>query len=280
MDFIIKEVDVKEIIPNVVAEVDGEVPLYDKLMPYLDEAVRFVEANFIPREYTPDASLQNVARVIIVLKAFKAAVPSLDLVLTPNGFGIVSTSAIAPASRERVEGLVSGLMRRIDDGCVDLINGLVRDAEWCNTDVGRWWCATFLCSLSDGFRFRKEGETLLETYTRMRELALRFEVAIAREELGFDVLARLHSLPDDMSPEEKAVISSIRDAELRYVAARMGGRRYDCPDEEHEIWHLSRPVITLLKRCPELLEVWEAETFDNTATTDEFKNDIKGGYFF
>ena len=37
------------------------------------------------------------------------AIPSLDLVLTTNGFGIVSNQNVVPASRERVDALISSL---------------------------------------------------------------------------------------------------------------------------------------------------------------------------
>lgn len=41
----------------------------------------------------------------VVYTAFVDAIPMLDLVLTPNGFGVVSTNQVAPASRERVTAL-------------------------------------------------------------------------------------------------------------------------------------------------------------------------------
>lgn len=44
-----------------------------------------------------------------VFKEDTDIVPSLDLVLTPNGFGIVSNQNVAPASRDRVARLIASL---------------------------------------------------------------------------------------------------------------------------------------------------------------------------
>jgi len=47
---------------------------------------------------------------IAAYDAFHRAIPHLDVILTPNGFGIVSNSNIAPASKERVERLMASLL--------------------------------------------------------------------------------------------------------------------------------------------------------------------------
>ena len=58
------------------------------------------------------------------------AVPSLDLVLTPNGFGIVSNQNVAPASRERVSRLIASLETSRDNAIEQLVTYLFRWAEW------------------------------------------------------------------------------------------------------------------------------------------------------
>lgn len=45
--------------------------------------------------------------------AFYEAVPQIDLVLTPNGFGVVSNQNLAPASADRVEKLRTELRRTV-----------------------------------------------------------------------------------------------------------------------------------------------------------------------
>lgn len=56
--------------------------------------------------------LQVYIEVAVVLRAAYHAIPYMDLVLTPTGFGIVSNQSTAPASRERVEALREQLRQR------------------------------------------------------------------------------------------------------------------------------------------------------------------------
>ena len=49
--------------------------------------------------------LYSVFCILYPVVANCTAIPSLDLVLTPNGFGIVNTTTIVPASKERIERL-------------------------------------------------------------------------------------------------------------------------------------------------------------------------------
>lgn len=68
----------------------------------------------------------------IVNTALYDAIPQLDLVLTNNGFGIVSTSQVAPASQERVERLRRSCELKRDK-CFDVLltalpnNSLTKD---------------------------------------------------------------------------------------------------------------------------------------------------------
>ena len=59
-------------------------------------------------DFRQPATLAMIAESLqryIVNQAMALAIPQLDLVLTSSGFGVVSSSQIAPASRERVENL-------------------------------------------------------------------------------------------------------------------------------------------------------------------------------
>ena len=52
--------------------------------------------------------VQDVKRWVSI-QAFLAVFRQLDLVLTPTGFGVVSTQQVAPASKQRVDALVGHL---------------------------------------------------------------------------------------------------------------------------------------------------------------------------
>lgn len=103
---------IRQFYPNVLLPAKGEQPISLKLQPYLEAAEEWVISTFlssavaelIVAEY---ADVDHIVLSIVIHEGMRRAIPELDLVLTPNGFGIVSSSSIAPASRERVERLIA-----------------------------------------------------------------------------------------------------------------------------------------------------------------------------
>lgn len=63
----------------------------------------------LPRTpYVVSATIDNIVeewKATAINEAFAAAIPKLDLVMTQNGFGVVQTQQIAPASKDRVAAL-------------------------------------------------------------------------------------------------------------------------------------------------------------------------------
>ena len=111
---IINDQQLRRYLPNAFDTVEGETPFYGKIMPWLDQAERCVMNQFIGSDLAPELTampetepLRTCANLVTVHEAFMRAVPSLDLVLTPNGFGIVSNQNVAPASPHRVARLLA-----------------------------------------------------------------------------------------------------------------------------------------------------------------------------
>ena len=70
--------------------------------------------NYIEGITSDTNSLQDELRNIIAYKAYKSAIPFVDLIQTQNGFGVVSNANIAPASKERVERLMAQCDQQLD----------------------------------------------------------------------------------------------------------------------------------------------------------------------
>lgn len=71
---------------------------------------------------SPSASLaQEAGRRYIFLRGLADGLPLLDLVLTANGFAVVSNENLAPASKDRVQSLRSSLLALSDDAYADFI---------------------------------------------------------------------------------------------------------------------------------------------------------------
>ena len=95
-----------QFVPNVLKSVQGETLLFDKIVPHLEVAEAWLTTMFLSEAIltelpTCDANnkLLHYARMAVVAEAMLHAVPQLDLVLTPNGFGVVSNNQYSPCQQ-------------------------------------------------------------------------------------------------------------------------------------------------------------------------------------
>jgi len=85
----------------------------------------------------------------ICVTAARDALAGADVILTENGFGVVSNDHIAPASRERVEALAHQL-RKDTSNTADSLLLLLRQTDWAATGLGqmnakRWFYSPSYC---------------------------------------------------------------------------------------------------------------------------------------
>lgn len=106
----------KKYVPNTLKAVAGELSLFDKIQYHLLQAEQWLTDTFVSsdtmsriRSYSDSTPLLHYCRIITAAEAMLHAVPQLDLILTPNGFGIVSNQNVIPASKERIERLLLSL---------------------------------------------------------------------------------------------------------------------------------------------------------------------------
>ena len=109
----------KKYVPNTLKAVAGELSLFDKIQYHLLQAEQWLTATFVSsdtmsriRSYSDSTPLLHYCRIITAAEAMLHAVPQLDLILTPNGFGIVSNQNVIPASKERIERLLLSLEKQ------------------------------------------------------------------------------------------------------------------------------------------------------------------------
>lgn len=83
---------------------------------------------------TDEWSTLSAMAAFICLNSYAQAIPSLDLVLTPTGFGVVNNQNVVPASADRVRNLRERIEGERDDA-LDMLLSLLRDfEEWRNSD--------------------------------------------------------------------------------------------------------------------------------------------------
>ena len=95
---------------------DGGEEIYNGVKPYLQPAYWRLK-NELKVELMNNKCAPYFRRAVYATAAYNA-LPTLDLVATPNGFGVVSNQNIAPASKERVAAFRESL-RQYKSDCKD-----------------------------------------------------------------------------------------------------------------------------------------------------------------
>lgn len=173
---------------------------------------------------TKEERLCQAALRFIISRGFHDALPHLDLVLTPTGFGVVSNQNVAPASADRVERLRQQMLRQSMDAYEEALSVVREFDEWHSSpmrDAARhlFWHSRFL---------RKFGETdpTLETLRRYYPRLLRGESVLRRliSDAQFLLLVHeeahasaddTHAIAIDLCRDFVAVLDNPRDALLQ-----------------------------------------------------------------
>ena len=182
-------------IPNVLVSVKGEKSLFDKLDMHLLIAETWLKDTFTSETtfstiagYSDDNIIKHLCCQVVVSEAFRKAVPSLDLVLTPNGFGIVSNSNVVPASKERIARLMQSLEKTRDDALELLIPKLAGASKWTSSTQCEWFRSTLFQDLSV-VADMGITEHRWEKYVELRQQIIDIEQSLAEEFISPELMA-------------------------------------------------------------------------------------------
>lgn len=268
------------LLPNVVTSVEGEKPLYDKVQAWLVIAEQWVSDRFTGAAVLdaiaadPDTTIWQQTAVLIMSEAMRRAIPSLDVVLTPNGFGIVSNQNVAPASKERVERLIESMTAGRDLNIDYLLDSLSERADWLQTKQRDWFCQTLLQSPRDaelGVYGPEWTGNRWEAFIELRERARNIEAAIAERWVSEELMERLRQaiITPGSPSEDTALALRLRDC----VFAELKGEPRRC--------RMLDRVVNYVRQRPEEYPEWAESDTARLFDPPVFRNkkDSKG-YFF
>ena len=208
------------LIPHVIATVDGGPTLVEKLQSFLEEAEIWAEQNFLSDslELTPD--ILPYAQKVVAYHAFLTAIPSLDLVLMPTGFGIVNTTTIVPASKERIERLQLSIESLRDSAIEQLLHRLAPNPAWQRNAPGHYFASTLfptfhLCrSLNINVHLWQQYQSLHARLTKIESVLA--ETYFSHEQMqSFRALALAQMR--STSEIEELVIRTLQSYELQLL---------------------------------------------------------------
>lgn len=201
MEIIIKREDFERAVP---AFRSPTPEVWNKVQRYVEGCTANWQA-IITTDATLSDKVAGYLATAICLRAAYDAVPQMDLVLTPTGFGIVSNQNTAPASRERVDALRLQLRRdacQLEDHVLSYIaaHNLMTLRR---SRAGSLLWTPSLCTLY-GIRTPEGGEVLREEFDAMAtalHAASARVVDVISPELYAALVTRQYAADADLTPD-------------------------------------------------------------------------------
>lgn len=290
MRLITTDAILRKYIPNVLSTVTGEQSLFEKLTPFLELAEEWVKDTFTSEQtfntiagYTDTNVIKTFTCKVVVCHAFMVAVPSLDLVLTPNGFGIVSNANVAPASKERVERLIDSLETERDRAIRLLLASLIGASKWTSSSQYLYFSASLFPNL-DICDYVGVGEHLWQKYLELRPILFDVEVSIEAHFLGKEQMDALRKKIIESSSSTSTVVRSVISS-LRAEVAQRVKRRLDAASS-HSAPFCSPPtalinIVDVIRNTPAEFPEWHSSPIKNLFDAPSFVNKKNSrGYWF
>ncbi len=270
--------ELRQYIPNVLVTVEGEKTLYEKIEQHLRAAEEWVKDSFTGEDVysaienlTASERLRVIVANIVAAEAFKNAIPSLDLILTPNGFGIVSNNNVLPASKERVDRLMTQTEDQRDLYAGLLIRRLPAQKGWLTTEQAAFFGATLFPSMSlcDRMDIRSQRWT---KYLKLRENLLHIEKTLAAKYFSeeqmtvFRQIVLSHSGGDTLTQQ---VIMKIQSIELMILREQ--------PVHNQDFFD----IVNVIRNNEDTFPEWQGSDTAELYQIKPFENKKEsGGYWF
>lgn len=266
--------ELRQYIPNVLATAEGEPSLFEKLKPYLDSAEQwalqyFGSENVIHRMYSFGEEYKIIVSKMVAYQAFMQAIPNLDLVLTPNGFGIVNNSNVASASKERVERLLAQLEAQRDNAIGQYLRVVYFfSLYWEYEPQGLYFMATNfqnldICDLCEITAHR------WNEYQRLRQQILVIEQDLSNEYFSPEQMAkfrksianRRYYKPDTIYTQ---VIEAVRSLEVAILTDK----------KPHP--QTARDIVNIIRNNPASFQEWHSSATAKLFVPELLKKKVLG----
>ena len=265
-------------IPNIIASVKGEVPFIERLALFLDLAEDWVKTTFTSEStfnticgYTDSNNIKILCSRLVVADALRRAIPSLDIVLTPNGFGVVNTSNLAPASKPRVDRLVGSMLAHRDDCIAALLPEIVGASKWLASDRATFFGATLFPDLAIVDSLGSVQGSRWEKYLDLRSQVIDLEASLAEEWFSPELMSALRSenLRGDLTQKRSEIVKQIKAQVVGYLrSGSFNSRRL-------------ADIVNYIRLNAESFEEWHKSETAKLFAPPVFRNEKKAsGYFF
>ena len=278
MKLITTDEQLRSHLPNVIATVKGETPFIERLALFLDLAEDWVKTTFTSEStfnticgYTDSNEIKIICSRLVVADALRRAIPSLDIVLTPNGFAVVNTSNLAPASKPRVDRLVGSMLSHRDDCIAALLPELVGASKWLTSSQADFFGATLFPDLDIVDAVGGAAGTKWEKYLELRSQVIDLEASLAEEWFSPELMSALRSenLRGDLTEMRSEIVRQVKAQVVGYLrSGSFNSRRL-------------ADIVNYIRLNPEFFSEWHQSETAKLFAPPVFRNEKKAsGYFF
>ena len=277
MKLITTDEQLRSHLPNVIASVKGETPFIERLSLFLDLAEDWVVNTFtsVPTfnticGYTDANPVKVLTSRLVVADALHRAIPSLDIVLTPNGFAVVNTSNLAPASKPRVDRLVGSMLAHRDECIANLLPALVGASQWLASSQASFFGETLFPDLAITDQVKGKGSKW-ERYLALHPMILDIEASLAEEFFSPELMVRLRN----------EVLRKTHTADLARVINAIRGQVVDILNGGSIRMRDMIDVVNHIRCYPDLFPEWHASETAKLFAPPIFTNlKTNKGYWF
>lgn len=278
MKLITTDAQLRAHIPNVIASVKGETPFIERLSLFLDLAEDWVVNTFtsVPTfnticGYTDANPVKVLTSRLVVADALHRAIPSLDIVLTPNGFAVVNTSNLAPASKPRVDRLVGSMLAHRDDCIAALLPELVGASKWLTSSQADFFGSTLFPDLGIVDAVGSIQGSRWEKYLELRPQVIDLEASLAEEWFSPALMSalRTENLRGELTQKRSEIVRQVKAQVVGYLrSGSFNSRRL-------------ADIVNYIRLNPEFFSEWHQSETANLFAPPVFRNEKKAsGYFF
>lgn len=200
----------------------------DRYRQAIADARSWIIATLLGREFMVEieamdreSELYRCTERLLAYKAYRLAIPKLDLVETPNGFAVVNDEKMVPASKDRVAALISSFEASITQAVGELLDYLEDAAQyrelWSRSPAFTLMTDSFLPTLRE---FRRYGTFVgnnldfMAARPAFQSVILRYiEPRISRE-LSQAILQEMAA--GDLSENHRRIIGDLKFALAAY----------------------------------------------------------------
>lgn len=265
-------------LPNFIDTARGETSYVDRLAIYLNLAEDWVKSNFTSEgifdsivDCDDDDVVKMLVSRIVAAEALHRAIPSLDIVLTPNGFGIVNTSNIAPASQNRVESLARSMIVERDECLNSLLKYLPKIKGWLDTEQCRYFSSTLFPNFDIITAVPDNNDSKWERYCNLYPQIRDIEASLANGWFSPELMAQLRkeNAAGELTRQRAVVVAHIKDQIIDYLKNQRFNK------------HRLSDIVDFIRKHKEDFEEWHSSEVALLFNPPVFQNKKRSsGYFF